>query len=176
MSVSKLLLTRLNAQKIKYDVIEHRKVYTAYDLAATLKTDLSCIAKALVLKAHSVIAVAILPAHRRLDMKKIKRVLKVNNVFIVSEKEMMRLISMKPGALNVLGRFPKETVIMIDKEMVKPKKVIVGVGSFTDSLVCTPKVLVALLPQAQIVDIHESTVVKMKKPQKQKVRKTKKSK
>ena len=50
MAISKNLEKLLKLHKIKYEVIEHRKVYTAYDAAETQHVKLSEVAKAVLLK------------------------------------------------------------------------------------------------------------------------------
>lgn len=50
MAVAKPLLSYLDKADIKYEIVPHKKVYTAYDLAQTLGEKLDGIAKTLLVR------------------------------------------------------------------------------------------------------------------------------
>ena len=50
MAVSKKVLSYLDGKKISYEIVPHKKVFTAYDLAQTLGEELNKIAKTLLVK------------------------------------------------------------------------------------------------------------------------------
>lgn len=127
----------------KFDVIAHKTVFTAYDLAQTLRSDLKKIAKALLVKADNEHKIVIVPASLRLNMEKLKKFLKAKKVSIADEKTMTKLFKVKPGALSAFGKLHKvETVI--DKSLLKVKDVIVQAGSFTDSVRMKVKDFIAI--------------------------------
>ena len=117
----------------KFDQISHKTVYTAYDLAQTLKKELKDIAKTLLIKADKVYVLAVVPASMRIDIKKLKKVLKAKDVSIPKENVMVKVFKIKLGAITAFGKLHKvETVV--DKSLLKAKDVILQAGSFTDSI------------------------------------------
>lgn len=140
MAVSKKLLKHLEAKGVKFDVVEHKKVYTAYDLAQTLGEKLEKIGKSLLVqvelpalkkkgKKHFVVVV---PASYQVDLKKIEKALKAKKAELAPEKVLKKL-GIKPGALVPFGSFHKLEVLL-DKTLLNAKDIILSAGSFTDSL------------------------------------------
>ncbi len=75
MAVSKKIINYLESNKVKYDLVEHRQVYTAWDLSQTLHISPSSVAKTVIIKfKNKVPAIAILPADKNLDFKKISNI------------------------------------------------------------------------------------------------------
>ncbi|PIY95996.1 MAG: hypothetical protein COY66_05345 [Candidatus Kerfeldbacteria bacterium CG_4_10_14_0_8_um_filter_42_10] len=133
MSIPKKILDNLNKNKIKYDILKHKTVYTAYDLANTLKKKLSEIAKTLVVKADQNYYLVVVPAHFRLDLGKLKKLLKAKKIEIAKENIMQKIFNVKPGAITPFGTIHKVGVV-VDQALVKTQKIIIGAGSFTESL------------------------------------------
>ena len=133
MPIPKKVQNYLDKNKIKYDVLAHRCVYTAYDLANTTKKKLSEIAKTLVVKADAKYVLVVLPAHYRLDLSKLKKVLGAKKVSIAPEKVMKKVFNVKPGAITPFGSLHKVEVV-VDKALAKSKEALFSAGSFTDSL------------------------------------------
>jgi len=113
--------------------LEHRTVYTAYDLAQTTKSKLQEIAKTVLVKADKQYYLVVVPSHYQLDFTKIKKLLKVKKVGMAKENEMKTKFKVKPGAITPFGTIHKVEVI-IDKSLLKLKDVILGAGSFTESI------------------------------------------
>lgn len=133
MAIPKKLLTSLDQSKVKYDVVKHRKVFTAYDLAQTTKSKLSTVAKTLLVKADLNYILVSMPAHLRLDLIKLKKLLKAKKVSIVTERSMLSQLKAKPGALIPFGSHYKIAAV-VDRALLRAEKVLVGAGSFTESL------------------------------------------
>ena len=141
--LSKKVLNHLDKNKIKYEKILHKTVYTAFDLANTLKKKLSEIAKTLLVKADKKYVLVVLPAHYRLDLAKVKKALKAKKVELAPEKMMTKLFKVKPGQITPFGTLHKiET--WVDKNLLKTEKAILQAGSFTESLRLKVKDLVKL--------------------------------
>jgi len=138
MAIPKKLLNHLDKNKIKYDVLEHKTVYTAYDLAQTMKRKLQEIAKTVLIKADKSYYLVVVPAHYKLDFAKIKKLLKVKKIKIAKEGEMKTKFKVKPGAITPFGTIHKVGVV-VDKSLLKVRDVIFGAGSFTESIVMKPK-------------------------------------
>jgi len=74
MAVSRKLLKLLNDQKAKHEVIAHKKVFTAFDKAATLKVKASQVAKTLAVGLDREYAIVVVSSHRNLDFSALKKV------------------------------------------------------------------------------------------------------
>jgi len=76
--LSKTIQKFLDTNKIKYEVIEHKTVYTAFDKAATLHAKPAIIGKTVVVcfdKKHYMLG--LIPANKNLDKKKLLKI--INN-------------------------------------------------------------------------------------------------
>lgn len=134
MAVSKKLLNYLKKNKIKFEKIAHKTVYTAYDLAQTLKEKLSQIAKTLVIKTEKGYVLLVLPASRLADLKKLKKTLKAKKIEIAKEDVMKKFFKIKPGTITPFAVLHKKVPIYLDKTLLKVKEIFVNAGSYTDSL------------------------------------------
>lgn len=133
MSIPAKVTTYLNKAKVQFDVIAHRTVFTAYDLATTLREKLETIGKTLLIKADARYVIVVLPANRRLDLAKLKTVLQAKKLTIATEKDMVRELKVKPGAITPFGTLHHLEVVA-DATLLKAKKILLGAGSFTESL------------------------------------------
>lgn len=141
------LKKHLTKRKVRFDVVTHKKVFTVHDLGQTLKIKLNTIAKTLLLKVDrpaklsedpavvraTKYLLVVVPAHLRLDLAKVKKILGAKNVSIASEKDMTNVMKVKPGALTPFGTLHKLGVLM-DKALLRVPKALFGSGSFTESL------------------------------------------
>lgn len=143
MSLPKRIEGYLKKTNKKFNVITHKTVYTGYDLAKTLREDLGKIAKAILVKADNAYKIVVLPASARMNMDKLKKILKAKKISIPKENVMAKQFRVKPGALSAFGHFHKvETVV--DKSLAKAKDAIFQAGSFTDSVKMKVKDFIAV--------------------------------
>lgn len=133
MSIPAKVLTHLDRLKVPYERIVHRTVFTAYDLAQTLRRDLSEIAKTLLVKVDQGYALVVLPASAKLDFAKLKKLLKAKKVSIASERDMQNKFKVKPGAITPFGALHKVPVV-VDRSLAKTREALFSAGSFTESL------------------------------------------
>lgn len=143
MSIPKKVLNYLEKEGVNYKVVEHRTVYTAYDLAMTLKMKESQIAKNLLLKVGKDFVIAVLPANKNIDLKKFAKITNVKKVDIPKEGIMKTKFKVHPGALPAFGSVNKLPVY-IDKVLTKETRVLFSVGSFTESISMTVKNFIKL--------------------------------
>ncbi len=140
MSANKKITVHLGKKNVKFEVVKHKKVYTAYDLAQTLGTDLDKIAKTLLVKAEiptlkkkeSRYYVVVLPASYYVEFAKLKKLLKAAKVQMAPE-HVMKKLGIEPGALSPFGSL-RGLGVVVDKTLLKTKDAIVGAESFTESL------------------------------------------
>jgi len=141
--ISKKLIRLLDDGKVKYEVVEHRTVYTAYDAAATMHIKLNQVAKSLLVKMNKPFepgrkpyAIAVVPANRNIDLKKLARVMttkdvRITKVEIPRESVMKMQFKVKPGAMSAFGSLYKLPVF-VDKAL--KGTVVFSAGSFTESI------------------------------------------
>ncbi len=149
MPIPKSLLNFLDKNKVKYEIIKHRVVYTALDKAATLKLKPQAVAKTVVVsldnKEH---ALALIPANKNLDKKKLlvlinkqRQRLKqfaFKKLDFAKEQWMKKnLKGVKVGATPAFGIFYKLPT-SIDNGLLKSAKLIINAGDYENSLKITP--------------------------------------
>lgn len=125
--------TYLKKLKFKHDVVEHKTVFTVYDLAQTTKVKMNTIVKTLLVKADKEYKLVLLPAHRRLNLEALKKLLGAKKVSIAKESDMAKEMKVKAGALTPFGSLHKLGVVL-DKGLLKMQKGLFGAGSFTESV------------------------------------------
>jgi prolyl-tRNA editing enzyme YbaK/EbsC (Cys-tRNA(Pro) deacylase) len=141
MSIPKHVIAHLKNTKVKFEIVPHRTVYTAYDLAQTLGEKLENIAKTLLVKVelpqvskegkkYFVVAV---PASYRIDLKAVQKYLKAAKAVLADEKEMIKL-GMKAGSGMPFVSMYKDVGLIVDKSLEKTAKGLVRAESLTESL------------------------------------------
>ncbi len=138
MPVPKKIQNYLDKKGAKYAIVTHKKVYTAYDAAQTLKKKLDEIVKNLLIKTDKGYIMVLLPASKNLDMEKLKKLINakgqgIKKVEIPKEGVMVKVFKVKPGALPAFGKLHNLEVYM-DKSLQKVKKAIFSSGSFNESI------------------------------------------
>lgn len=134
MKIPKKVLNFLDKNKIKYNLLKHRTVYTAYDTAQTLRRKLNEITKTLLVKVDKNYLLVVLPAQLKLDFAKLKKFLKAKKVELPKENVMKKLLKITPGAITPFGQLYKNLPVYFDASLTRAKKLIVQAGSFTESL------------------------------------------
>ena len=133
-SITKLL----DEAKVKYNILEHRVVFTAHDVSATTKKKLGEIAKVVLVKADNSFVLIVLPAGRYVDFNGIKKALKAKKVSMATEKDITKYLKTKVGLLHPFGsQYKLQT--LLDKGMNKAKKIIASAGTYTHSVELTMK-------------------------------------
>lgn len=150
MPISSKVINFLNKAKVKYEQIEHKKVFTAYDKAATLKVKPNVIGKSLALKADRDLAIVLVPGNKKLDLMKIKKAVNVwrkkqslkliKKVDFISETIIKnKFKGIKIGAIPPFGEIWKLPVF-VDRGLMKEKNIFVNSGIYEISFKISPKV------------------------------------
>ena len=155
----KKLENLLKKNKIFYQTIQHKTVYTTFDLHQTTGIALKEIGKTLLVKADKEFFLTVISGNRKLDLIKLKNLLnkalvktanargeqfkKIKKLKIGSEIQIKRNFTKKIGALLPLGSFYKKRTI-VDKLFLKNKKIILRAGDFKESIKMTTKNFVKL--------------------------------
>ena len=163
------LIKKLEDWGIDYEILKHKTVYTAHDVAATLKKKLDEIAKTLIVEADKTFYFVALPANKNLDFKKLKKAIekiggKVKSISIPSEKAIVSRLKIKPGQITGFGSVHGLNRI-VDKDLTKVKKAVFSAGLVTESILMAVKdYLKVEEPRVEIVGVMK----KFKKPKKAK--------
>lgn len=156
MPIFKKLIKFLEENKVKYESVKHRTVYTAQDKAATLKVKPNIIGKTLVLKLDKRISIVLIPANKNLDKNKFKKVAKAKKLDFVSERVMKnQLKGVKIGAIPPFGNLWRLPTF-IDKSLILNKKIIVNGGDYNFSIKISPAAFKKLIPDLIIGNFSKS--------------------
>jgi len=167
MPVPKRIINFLEKNKTKYELINHRTVYTAFDKAQTLKVPEKTIAKTLLLKVDRKLVFVVIPAHKNLDEKKLKKFTKAKKISFLSENSIKKKIKgVKLGAVPPFGNLWKATTL-VDRSLMKEKKIILNSGDYNWSIKISPKVFKKLIPDL-VLGIFSKPKKKSKSPKKRK--------
>jgi len=155
MAIPKKLINYLENNKVKYELIEHRIVYTAWDLVQTLHLKKPAeVIKTLIVKTDKDCVLVLLPSNKNLDKAKFKKIVNqwrkkqelkaIKKIDFVKEVWMKKNI--KVGKLGVIPPFGKllGMPVFADNAVLKPLKVIVNAGDYGVSLKINTKDLIKL--------------------------------
>jgi len=146
MVVPKRIINFLDKSKIKYEIIEHKTVYTAFDKAQTLKVKPRIIGKTLILRGDKDLKVVLIGANKNLDLKKFKQLGKFKKVDFVSEKEVKKKFKgAKVGAIPAFGNLWKFKTF-IDRSIFKEKEIFLNGGDYNFSIKINPEDFKKLAP------------------------------
>ena len=168
-SIPKKIKDYLDKHKAEYEELAHKTVYTAYDAAQTLKKDLKEVAKNLLIQADKTYALVVVPADKRIDLKKLKKALGAKKVSIPKEDVIVKVLKIKPGVISSFGKLHKVET-WIDQAMLGTKKVVFSTGSATNSVLMKVKDFVQL-EEAKLADIAMKGGYKIPKPVKKAMKK-----
>lgn len=144
MPILKFILNYLDSKKIKYEIIEHRTVYTAQDKAATLRVGPGGVVKTVVIKLDKEYVVALIPANKNLDKMKLKTIVNkqrkkggmkaVKSIDFAKEAWMKKNI---PGKIGATSPFASSLPVYVDAPLLKQLKLIVNAGEYEQSFQLT---------------------------------------
>lgn len=134
MTVIKSVKRFLEEQGLGYEVISHREAFTTVEEARAAGVATDHVAKTLVVKTGEGEVLAVLPAHERLDMHKLRDVLRDNHARLATEDEMGREFrEIELGAVPPLGDLFQLPVLM-DAQLKDVEEVIFAGGTHRDSV------------------------------------------
>lgn len=141
--LNKKLIKILEQSGHAYEVVKHRTVYTAYDVAQTMHIKLNQIAKSLLVKTNKPLeqgkkpyAIVVVPADKNIDLKKLAKLmstkeLRITKVDISKEGAMKSQFKVKPGTMSAFGSIYKIPVF-VDKNL--KGTAVFSSGSFNESI------------------------------------------
>jgi len=145
---------RLDAAGVQYQLVEHDPAYTAADEAAAAGRDLPETAKTLVLVDRDQFELAVIPASRRLDLARARRVLGASrHLRLATEEETAeRFGQFEVGALPPFAADAVPEVI--DTRLLYHDTVLCAAGDHRHSVVLDPRELFRLA-EPRVADICE---------------------
>lgn len=153
MALPKKIKNFLEKKKIKFEVLNHKTVYTAFDKSQTLKVPQRIVGKTLILKADRKLYLALISADKKLDFKKFKNMILAKNLNLASESLIKRKFKgVKVGAVPPFGEI-WQVPTFIDKSLKKEKEIILNGGDWNTSIKISPKDLEKLFEKSNFVDI-----------------------
>jgi Cys-tRNA(Pro)/Cys-tRNA(Cys) deacylase len=144
----------LDAQKIPYRVKYHSKpVFTSEDAAIERGVRLSQIVKTMLLADGNDILVAVLPSHKRLDVKKLKKLSGHKNLQFMDKESIERRTGLIVGAVAPIGRVLEGIPLFVDSSVFDEEFLDISSGDPTAGLELHRDDLRFLLSKATLVDI-----------------------
>ena len=146
MAIPKKIIKHLKENKIRYEEIQHKTVYTAYDKSATLKVPSKIIGKTLAVKLDKTPALVLIAANKNLDIIKLKKLAKAKKINFLGEVWMKKnLKGTKIGAIPPFGSLWK-LPLFIDRGLLKEPKIIINSGDHNFSIKISPAEFKELTP------------------------------
>ena len=143
MAISKKITSYLEKEGYKYEIIEHKTTYTAWDVSQTEKIKPQEVGKTLVMKLDKDYVLGLLSANRNLDKKKFLKVVNLDRkkqgeknskkIDFAKEVWMKKNISGKVGAVAPFGKL-LGLKVYVDSLLLKNKKLYLGSGEYTNSI------------------------------------------
>ena len=148
MPVPKKIISFLEKSKVKYEIIKHRTVYTAFDKAKTLRIPEKIVGKSLIFKMGGKLAIALIGANKNLDLQRIKKLAKTKKLDFVSEKVIKnKFKGMKMGAVPPFGNL-WGIPTFIDRSFIRAKEIILNGGDYNFSIKIKSEELTKLIPDS----------------------------
>ena len=143
MAIPKTITSYLDKNKFKYEVIEHRTTYTAWDTAQTEKVRPQEVAKTLVMRVDNDYVLALVTSNRNLDKQKLLKVINAyrkknglqgyKKIDFAKEAWMTKNIPGKVGATPPFRGLLKLD-LYADPLLLKSQKIYLGSGEYTNSI------------------------------------------
>jgi len=143
MGIPKKVIKFLEKSKVNYEILKHKKVFTAFDKSKTLKVSPAVVVKTVVLKIDKNFAFVLIPADKKVDIRKLKKFGK--KIEIVPEKKIkLKFKGVKLGAIPPFGDLFKVQTF-VDKSLFKKRELILNSGDWEHSIKIRPSFLKVLI-------------------------------
>ena len=130
--LAKSLKQYLDERKVRYVTIGHSPAYTAQDVAHSAHIPGAQMAKTVMVNADGTLAMAVLPANRRVDIGELRAVTGCDNVTLAHENEFKDYFpDCEPGAMPPFGNLYDMPVYVSPDLAVEPE-IVFNAGSHTE--------------------------------------------
>lgn len=126
-NVKASVIELLKAKQIRFELLQHKKTFTATDEAATLHVGEGDVLKTVVLDVGTGHVIAVTPASRKLDMALVREAVDDTHAHLAGERETQRdFPAFEVGSLPPLPSLT-EVPVFIDPEVMQHESVIFAV-------------------------------------------------
>ena len=154
MSVNNKVMEYLDKNKAEYRVVTHDRVFTTIAEARALGIEADEIAKCLVIKIRSELALAVIPGGHRINNRKIREACGNKHARMATEDELGADFSQwELGAVPPLGELFRLPVYM-DRSLIGNETVLFSGGSHTESIKMNTADFINLI-KPDLVDLVE---------------------
>ena len=134
MAISSRLQAFLAQHRIPFTVKQHPLAYTAQEIAASQHVSGKQLAKCVVAITDSGACLAVLPAHLRVDLAKLKALVKATRLSLAKEAQTRGIFTdVQPGAMSVFGHLYNVPTI-VDKSLVSTERIVCNAGSHRETV------------------------------------------
>ena len=134
----------LNKEKIDYEVLEHRPVFTSKEAAEVRGTELKQGTKALVLKTDEGFIQACVAGNKELDIEKLQKITLFKRIELADAKEVRKVTGCNIGSVPPFGNL-FELKVYFDKSVLENEILAFNAGSHTRSIKMKAKDLVKVV-------------------------------
>jgi Ala-tRNA(Pro) deacylase len=122
----------LDSNKIKYVSIKHSLAYTAQEIAASAHIQGKELAKTVIVKIEGKMAMVVLPANYRIDMKRLKEAAGTQDISLADEGEFQeKFPGCAPGAMPPFGNL-YDMQVFADPHLAEDEEIVFNAGSHTE--------------------------------------------
>lgn len=145
----------LDELQVSYRIKLHtRPVFTSEDAARERDVNLSQVVKTMLLiNQEDVVIVAVLPAHKKLDLKKLKKLTGSKSLQFMDKESIEKKTHLIVGAVAPVGKLLKGIPIFVDPSIFEEEFLDISSGDPTAGLEIHRDVLRTLLKEATFVEI-----------------------
>lgn len=133
MDITKKIIGFLNENNVKFIVKEHAPTLTSVDSARERGEPMKIGAKALLVKDDTHFVLVVVPADRKLDTKKLKKVLNTRNLRFATREELFDLTGLVPGCVPPFGAL-MSLEMLVDCALFEEEFMAFNAGSLTLSV------------------------------------------
>src|SRR5688572_13873603 len=98
------IIQLLDSNNIQYRLVEHQPVFTSEEAAKVRGFELKQGAKSLILKSPDGFVMAVVPGNKKLDSKKLKKILGVKDIRFATAEEVKQVAGVEIGAVYPFGQ------------------------------------------------------------------------
>lgn len=134
MPILKRLEEFLKKNSAAFKVVSHQEAFTAQEVAAAMHVHGRELAKAVMLKVNGKYVMAVLPAHLKVDIEKLKSVLKEKNLRLATEDEFKKLFpDCEPGAEPPFGNLYNIDTL-VDESLTRDEHIFFNAGNHYEAV------------------------------------------
>ena len=114
----------LDSRNIKYSTIEHTPAYTAQEVAASSHTPGRELAKSIIVKIDGRLVMVVLPASRRINFDRLKKITGAKTVELATEREFADLFpDCQLGAMPPFGNL-YDMAVLVDESLTDDEEIV----------------------------------------------------